>query len=194
VSRAVDERLLVEMTRGWRLRVNAVPYVGRYVGTMTFVHLETEVDGYWPVMRGDRLVLAGRLKLGTLLGENTDEVPANKRIYAGGGGSIRGFGYQLVGPLDAENKPMGGRGLVETSAEARIRISDTIGIVPFVDAGVVSRRGLPGSDGDIRVGAGIGLRYYTGAGPLRVDFAVPLSRRAGVDKWFQFYVSFGQAF
>lgn len=194
ISRAVDERLVVEMTRGWRLRVNAVPYVGRYVGTMTFVHLESEVDGYWPVMHGDRLVLAGRLKLGSLLGEHTDEIPAHKRIYAGGGGSIRGFGYQLVGPLDAENKPMGGRGLIETSAEARIRVSDTIGIVPFVDAGMVSRHGLPGQDGDIRVGAGIGVRYYTGAGPLRADFAVPLNKRAGVDKSFQFYISFGQAF
>jgi translocation and assembly module TamA len=89
---------------------------------------------------------------------------------------------------------MGGRGLIETSAEARIRITETIGVVPFVDAGMVSRRGLPGGDGDIRVGAGLGVRYYTGAGPLRVDFAVPLNRRAGVDKSFQFYVSFGQAF
>lgn len=194
VSRAVDERLVVEMTRGWRLRANLTPYVGRYVGTTTFVHLETELDGYWPALRGDRLVLAGRLKVGSLLGEHTDDIPANKRFYAGGGGSIRGFGYQLVGPLDAANAPMGGRGLIETSAEARIRITDTIGVVPFVDAGMVSRGGLPGGDGDIRVGAGIGARYYTGAGPLRVDFAVPLNRRGGVDKSWQFYVSFGQAF
>ncbi len=194
VSRAVDERMLVEMTRGWRLRVNATPYVGRYTGTVTFVHLESEIDGYWPVMENDRLVLAGRLKVGSLLGEATDNIPANKRFYGGGGGSIRGFGYQLVGPLDALNNPMGGRGLLETSAEARFRITDTIGVVPFVDAGMVSRHGLPGQDGDLRVGAGLGLRYYTGAGPLRVDFAVPLNRRAGVDKAFQFYVSFGQAF
>lgn len=194
VSRAVDERLVVEMTRGWRLRTNITPYVGRYAGTVTFAHLETEVDGYWPMLRGDRLILAGRVKVGSLLGERTDDIPANKRFYAGGGGSIRGFGYQLVGPLDADNAPMGGRGLIETSAEARIRITDTIGVVPFVDAGMVSRGGLPGGDGDIRVGAGIGARYYTGAGPLRVDFAMPLNRRNGVDKSWQFYVSFGQAF
>ncbi len=194
LSRAVDQRLVVEMTRGWRLRVNATPYLGRYTGTTTFVHLETEVDGYWPVLRGDRMVLAGRLKVGSLLGEHTDDIPANKRFYAGGGGSIRGFGYQLVGPLDAQNAPMGGRGLIETSAEARIRITETIGVVPFVDAGMVSRAGLPGGDGDIRLGAGIGARYYTGAGPLRVDVAIPVNRRAGVDKSWQFYVSFGQAF
>ena len=194
VTRAVDERILIEMTRGWRLRVNVIPYVGRYVGTTTFVHLESEVSGYLPVMRDDRLVLAGRLKLGSLLGEHTDDIPANKRFFAGGGGSIRGFGYQLVGPLDAENKPMGGRGLIETSMEARFRITDTIGIVPFIDAGMVSRHGLPGQDGDIRLGAGLGARYYTGAGPLRVDVALPLNKRAGVDKSFQFYVSFGQAF
>ena len=194
MSRAVDERMLVEMTRGWRLRVNAIPYVGRYSGTVTFVHLESEVNGYWPVMENDRLVLAGRLKVGSLLGEATDNIPANKRFYGGGGGSIRGYGYQLVGPLDAENKPMGGRGLIETGAEARFRITNTIGIVPFIDAGMVSRHGLPGQDGDLRIGAGIGARYYTAAGPLRVDVAMPLNKRAGVDKSFQFYISFGQAF
>lgn len=194
VSRAVDERVVVEMTRGWRLRANITPYVGRYAGTVTFAHLETELNGYWPAMRGDRLILAGRLKVGSILGERTDNIPANKRFYAGGGGSIRGYGYQLVGPLDADNAPMGGRGLIETSAEARIRVTDTIGVVPFVDAGMVSRGGLPGGDGDVRLGAGIGARYYTGAGPLRVDFAIPLNRRGGVDKSWQFYISFGQAF
>lgn len=194
VSRGVDERLMLELTRGWRLQANVTPYVGAFAGTVTFVHLETEVSGYLPLDAEARYVLAGRVKVGSLLGEATDSIPANKRFYAGGGGSIRGFGYQLVGPLDAENSPVGGRGLVETSFEARLRITDTIGIVPFVDAGIVSRHGLPGQDGDIRVGAGLGIRYYTAAGPLRVDFATPLNRRPGVDNAFQFYISFGQAF
>lgn len=195
VSRGVDERqMLVEVTRGWRWQAGVTPYVGAFDGTVTFVHLQTELNGYLPVSRGERVILAGRLKLGSILGEHTDDIPANKRFYAGGGGSIRGYGYQLVGPLDAANAPMGGRGLIETSFEARVRVTETIGVVPFVDAGMVSRHGLPGQDGDIRVGAGLGARYYTGAGPLRVDVAVPLNKRAGVDKGFQFYISFGQAF
>ena len=73
-------------------------------------------------------------------------------------------------------------------------MTDTIGIVPFVDAGAVSPTPLPGKDARFGLGAGLGARYYTGVGPLRVDFAVPLNPRGTIDKGFQFYLSFGQAF
>jgi translocation and assembly module TamA len=137
-------------------------------------------------------VLAARLKVGTIVGAGN--VPPDKRFYAGGGGSVRGFGYQLVSPLAADGTPIGGRGLLESSLEMRIRLTDTIGVVPFVDAGSVSPTSLPGRDARIAVGAGIGARYYTGVGPLRVDFAMPVNPRGGIDKGFQFYLSFGQAF
>jgi translocation and assembly module TamA len=128
-----------------------------------------------------------------LFGADVEDIPASRRLYAGGGGSVRGYAYQSVGPLDANNKPTGGRSLVEMSVEARIRITDSIGIVPFVDGGSASEDAWPSTD-SLQWAAGIGLRYYTPIGPLRLDVATPLNRRPGIDDSFAFYISLGQAF
>jgi translocation and assembly module TamA len=140
-----------------------------------------------------RFVLAGRATLGSLVGEETDNVPADKRLYAGGGGSIRGYEYQSVGPLDADGDPLGGRSLIELNAEVRIRVTDQVGLVPFVDGGMVFDSVYPDFEEDLRWAAGLGVRYFTAFGPLRVDIAIPLNKRE-FDDSFQFYISLGQAF
>jgi translocation and assembly module TamA len=190
-TRSVSD-YFVDQTAGWRLNASATPYTGEYQGASTFLRTDVEGDVYFPLDNRQWRVLAARLKVGTIVGAGN--VPPDKRFYAGGGGSVRGFGYQLVSPLAADGTPIGGRGLLESSLEMRIRLTDTIGVVPFVDAGSVSPTSLPGRDARIAVGAGIGARYYTGVGPLRVDFAMPVNPRGGIDKGFQFYLSFGQAF
>lgn len=184
----------VDQTEGWRLSATATPYAGEYRGASTFLRTEVEGDVYFPLDERQWRVIAARLKVGTIVGAGTAHMPADKRFYGGGGGSVRGFGYQLVSPLAADGTPVGGRGVIESSLEMRFRVSDTIGVVPFVDAGAVSPTALPGRRARFAVGAGIGARYYTGVGPLRVDFAVPVNPRTGIDKGFQFYLSFGQAF
>jgi translocation and assembly module TamA len=188
-----DPRKVLDQNRGWRLNAQITPYFGSFDTTVAFLKNEVEVDGYLPLDHQARTVLAGKLKLGTIVGAANADIPANKRFYAGGGGSVRGFGYQRVGPLDAAGNPTGGRSLMEVGAEARFKITNTIGIVPFVDAGAVSASSLPVKGARIAVGAGIGARYYTSLGPLRVDVAVPVNPRPS-DKGFQFYISFGQAF
>jgi translocation and assembly module TamA len=121
-------------------------------------------------------------------------VPASQRFYAGGGGSVRGYKYQSIGPLDSKNDPLGGRSLVELNAEARIKIIDQFGIVPFVDGGQVYDEVYPElTSGDLQWAAGLGLRYYSPVGPIRFDVAFPLNPR-GIDDPFQFYISIGQAF
>ncbi len=185
---------VLDPTHGWKMSVGVTPYAGSFDGSVAFVKSEVEGDVYVPLDGRRRYVLAGRLAVGSLAGSATDQVPANRRFYAGGGGSIRGFGYQLVGPLDADNEPTGGRSVIEASVEARLRVSDSIGIVPFLDAGLLSLSAFPGDGGQLRTAAGIGGRYYTAVGPLRLDVAIPLNRRPGIDKSFQFYISFGQAF
>jgi translocation and assembly module TamA len=192
-TRAIPEAF-VDQTEGWRMRIAATPYVGSLATAVTFFKGEAEGDFYFPLDERRWYVVATRLKLGTILGAATDHIPADKRFYSGGGGSVRGFGYQLISPLDATGTPIGGRSLIEAGVETRIKVTETIGVVPFVDIGAVSRTSLPGQNARFAMGAGIGGRYYTGVGPLRVDFAVPLNPRGSIDKGFQFYLSFGQAF
>ncbi|MDH3474724.1 MAG: BamA/TamA family outer membrane protein, partial [Rhodospirillales bacterium] len=129
----------------------------------------------------------------SLVGEVTDDVPANKRFYGGGGGSVRGYEFQSIGPRDNDGDPLGGRSLIEVGAEVRLQLTDTIGVVPFVDGGTVYDASYPDFDETFRWAAGLGLRYFTGFGPVRVDFAIPVNKRNDDDS-FQFYISFGQAF
>jgi len=105
---------------------------------------------------------------------------------------VRGFPFQSIGPRTASNRPAGGDGLLEASLELRLRFGETWGAVAFVDAGAVSEDGLPGL-GDLSVGAGIGVRYHTPIGPVRVDLATPLTASSG-DSPLQLYIAVGQAF
>ena len=144
----------------------------------------------------ENLVGAVRGRLGTIAGPNG--VPPDRLFFAGGGGSVRGYEYQSASPRTiSTRRPIGGRSLVEASAEIRYRDNDTFGYVAFLDAGAAFDAGVTGPDveqtGALSFGAGLGLRYYTAFGPLRADIAVPLSKREG-DADFQVYISIGQAF
>ena len=141
-----------------------------------------------------KYILALRGNLGSIAGTSRNDIPADERFYAGGGGSIRGYGYQLAGPLDDENDPIGGRSLIELNGELRYRMSDTIGLVYFIDGGTVADNALPSLEEDVFIGTGIGVRYITPIGPLRADIGIPLDRRSDVDDMFQIYVSIGQAY
>jgi translocation and assembly module TamA len=184
----------LDPVQGWRIALSTTPYAGAFGGSVAFLKSEAQGSVYVPLDYTAKTVIAARLKVGSIVGEPTNDIPANRRFYGGGGGSIRGYGYQLVSPLAPDLTPTGGRSLIEASLEARYHITDTIGIVPFVDAGMASLSSVPGADAKFFSAVGLGGRYYTPVGPLRVDVAMPLNRRAGVDKAFQFYVSFGQAF
>ncbi len=140
-----------------------------------------------------RAILALRGKLGIINASSTEEVPADERWYAGGGGSIRGYPYQEVGPYQ-DGDPFGGRSVLETSAELRWKWSDTIGSVAFVDAGNAFDSTWPDPGEKMFWGAGLGMRYYTGIGPLRLDLAFPLTADEHIDDSFQVYISLGQAF
>lgn len=139
------------------------------------------------------LTLALRGKLGSIWGADTHSIPADERYYAGGGGSIRGYPYQSVGPLK-NNDPLGGRSLLEISTELRWKWTKSWGTVFFLDAGNSYESMLPEMDQKLFWGLGLGLRYYTGFGPLRLDVAFPLDKRENIDDSVQFYISIGQAF
>lgn len=178
-------------TTGTRLSLLAEPTY-EINGGATFVKLRAEASAYRALDAEKRFVLAGRVAAGTIYGASLAAIPANRRFYAGGGGSVRGYGYQDIGPRDAAGLPTGGRSVVEASAELRIGVTDTIGIVPFVDAGLVSaNQNLSGAR--FKAGAGLGLRYATPFGPLRIDVAVPLNKEP-TDPDYGIYAGIGQAF
>jgi translocation and assembly module TamA len=188
-----DTDNLLDPTKGSRISFSLMPYAG-LVGEegTAFATLEATGSTYYQVVE-DRLILAGRARVASLVGADLNVIPPNHRLYAGGGGSVRGYGYQMIGPLGANGDPTGGRSAAEIGAEARIKVTDTIGVVPFIEGGLVTADPWPSLDEDVRWGAGLGLRYHTDFGPLRADFAVPLNPRSE-DDWFQVYFSLGQAF
>jgi translocation and assembly module TamA len=182
-------------TRGSRLWLGVAPYLTTGDDNNAFFAGETNISAYKSLHQEDRIVVAGRVRAGSILGESRAEIPASKRFYAGGGGSIRGYQFKKVGPLDDQNDPIGGRSVIELSAEARFRITERIGLVPFLDGGTVFTNPDFTTEGDdtIRWAAGLGGRYFTVIGPIRLDVAFPINKR-DVDDDFQFYVSIGQAF
>jgi translocation and assembly module TamA len=180
--------------RGWRADARVKPtYSFSPDGDdVPYVRAVAQGRAYLPLTSDMRYVLAGRLRLGTLVGANSSDVPTDERFFSGGGGSVRGYAFQGIGPFDDNDVPLGGRSLSEASIEGRARVTERIGAVAFVDAGNVSDESYPDFD-NLRVGAGVGVRYITPAGPLRLDVATPLnpSDRDGV---IQIYISIGQAF
>jgi translocation and assembly module TamA len=138
--------------------------------------------------------LAARARYGQILGAGRAAIPATERLYAGGGGSVRGYPYQSLSPLDPNEDPTGGRSVVELSFELRTRLSERFGLAMFLDGGRAYEEQTPDFGRGLYWGAGAGLRYYTLIGPVRLDVAFPLQDRAGVDDSFQIYISIGQAF
>jgi translocation and assembly module TamA len=183
---------LLDPTHGFRVTGRLSPEAQRRSaggGFDGYARLLAEGSAYFPAT--DALVLAGRARVGSIIGASRDAIAPSRRYYAGGGGSVRGFGFQELGPKDANGDPVGGRSLTEFAVEARYRFGN-YGIVPFFDAGRVGEGATPSLSG-MRYGAGIGGRYYTNFGPMRVDVATPINRKRGESK-IALYISIGQAF
>ena len=180
---------LLDPTKGFRI-TSLIQPEGSLAGRFSpYARLRSDISGYYPVT--DSIVLAGRVRVGSIVGAARERLAPSRRFYAGGGGSVRGFGYQELGPKDPNNDPIGGRSVNEMAVEARYRFGN-FGVVGFVDAGQVYRSSAPTFQ-NLRFGAGIGARYYTNFGPMRFDIATPIGRKPGEAR-VSVYVSIGQAF
>ncbi|WP_425990623.1 autotransporter assembly complex protein TamA [Brevundimonas sp. TWP2-3-2] len=179
-------------TTGWRMTLNVQPTAVAGEDTVLFLRTEAQATAYMPVQDNGRTVLAGRLRVGSILGGDELSVPSDRLFYSGGGGSVRGYGYQGVGPRLPDNTPRGGLSLFEVSAEVRHDVGKGFGVVGFVDAGAIGFAETPDFS-NLRYAVGIGARYNLSFGPIRADIAFPLDKREG-DAGFQVYVSIGQAF
>lgn len=191
---------LLDPTRGFRLAIGTTPTKQLGGPGAQWLMLDNSVSGYADLSRvfdaearRGRIVAAARVRVGNIVGATLDDLPPDQRLYAGGGGSVRGYKFQSVGPLDEDDDPLGGRSAMEVNTELRLKVTDTIGVVPFVDVGSVDTSAIPRFSEDVAIGAGLGVRYYSPVGPIRADLAVPMSKRPSDDPW-QLYISIGQAF
>jgi len=198
---------LLDPTKGFRILGRLNPETSLRDPTQPY--LRSSLEGRVYVPAGENLTIAGRAMVGTVYGAALGELAPSRRLYGGGGGSVRGFGFQQLGPkveianpkfdpTDPKEKdkptilvPTGGRSQVEFALEGRYRFGN-YGVVGFVDAGQVYQSQTPKLS-DMRYGVGIGGRFYTNFGPLRADIAMPIGRRKGESR-FAVYVSIGQAF
>jgi translocation and assembly module TamA len=184
---------LLDPTTGFRLGGRISPEVSARGGSFTYARTQIDASAYRPV--SSSVVMAGRVRLGTIFGAPSTMIAPSRRFYSGGGGSVRGYSYQELGPRDASGDPIGGRGLAEFALEARVRLSvfgGNFGIVPFLDGGTLTTDLMP-DVGKWQLGAGIGVRYYSSFGPIRIDVGTPLNPREG-DAPIAVVVSLGQAF
>ncbi len=182
----------LDPTTGWRLTASAQPTLVGGEESVIFLRAESQATAYLPLQNNAKTVLAGRVRLGSILGGEELTVPSDRLFYSGGGGSVRGYEYQGVGPRLPDNTPRGGLSLFETSVEIRRDVWRNFQAVAFVDAGAIGFQETPNFN-NLRYGAGVGVRYKLPFGPIRADIAFPLDRREG-DADFQIYVSIGQAF
>lgn len=184
-----DNRL--DPSRGFNLHLEAAPAY-EFLQNKPFATFTKDIAVYRAIDRDRRFILAGRVATSVLTVDDVRDVPANRRLYAGGAGSVRGYGYQNIAPRNKKDELIGGRSSFAASGELRYRVSDALGVVAFVDAGNAYSAIMP-DIGDLKVGVGGGIRYLTPVGPLRVDLGFPLDPGPD-DPSFALYVGLGQAF
>ena len=188
-----DTDNLLDPTKGFRVLVSGGAYPAFLGSSIDLYQATLRASTYYAVDEDGKYILAGRIGLGAGGGASILDIPDNRRFFAGGGGSVRGYSYRSLSPLGANGQAMGGESLFEASVEARIKITDSIGLVPFVDSGMAYASTFPEFQQDLRYAFGLGLRYYTGFGPIRFDVAMPVGRRPG-EKPVAFYIGIGQSF
>jgi translocation and assembly module TamA len=184
---------MLDPTRGGRLTVKLAPYFDTLDSGVGFFKAYGNYSRYFRLVEEPSIIFATRAALGFIAGADRDRIPADLRYYAGGGSSVRGYPYQTLSPL-LGNTPLGGASLFEVSFELRAKVTEHFGVVTFLDGGFAFEPSYPDFSEPLRWGAGVGVRYFTPFGPLRLDVATPLERRPGVDGYIQVYISLGQAF
>ncbi|QDY69056.1 autotransporter assembly complex protein TamA [Qingshengfaniella alkalisoli] len=182
-----------DAAEGYYLNVRATPFISTGESE---TGMQAYIDGrtYWGFGEETDTVLAARLQLGSVLGSSIKGTPPNYLFYSGGGNTVRGFEYESLG-VEADGAHTGGRSFIGLSTEVRRKVTNAIGVVGFVDTGFVGPDSFYTEDGSWQTGVGLGIRYDTPIGPLRVDLATPVqSEDKDAFSAVELYIGVGQAF
>jgi translocation and assembly module TamA len=177
---------------GYYLSATSTPFLG-LDETESGIRVTSDARAYFGFGAEDRFVLAGRAQIGSVWGPSLEDTVPDYLFYSGGGGTVRGVPYQSLGVTLDNDEFTGGQSFAAVSAELRAKVRDNIGLVGFYDAGMITEESGFGGDSDWHAGAGFGLRYNTGIGPIRVDIATPVTGD-GAGKDYELYIGIGQAF
>ncbi len=179
-------------TRGLYATAEVKPFLGLQ-GSDSGARVVADLRAYRALGREDGLVLAARGQVGAVFGASLNGTPRDFLFYSGGGGTVRGQPFRGLG-VTAGGVASGGMGFAALALEARQRLTQRVGLVGFLDLGHVSERAT-GGQSDWHAGAGIGLRYMSELGPLRLDVGLPVRSPGGAAKrGAQFYLGIGHAF
>ncbi|XDA99950.1 autotransporter assembly complex family protein [Sulfitobacter sp. LCG007] len=182
----------LDARKGYYANVDMTPFAA-ISGTENGLLTTADLRWYKSFGSENRTTFALRGQVGSVVGPDLDEAPADFLFYAGGSGTVRGFPYEEIGIELDDGELVGGRSLLAVSAEMRFRTAGNLGYVVFADAAYVSEKEYPDGSGEWGTGAGVGLRYDTPIGPIRLDVAAPVSGR-DKGKSVQVYIGIGQSF
>lgn len=180
--------------RGFYIDAEAKPFLG-FGTTDSGVRFTWDARTYHSFGTG-RVTLAARIQGGAIYGASLLGTPRDELFYSGGGGTVRGQPYQSLGVnvlrINNQTSRIGGAFFLGSQIEARVGVTKKIGLVGFYDFGQIGIDSFTGTLSGSHSGAGLGLRYDTGFGPIRLDIAKPVGGDTG--EGVQIYVGIGQAF
>ncbi len=185
---------LLNPTKGFNFEYKTTPSFTFSTNSCFFLLQEGSLSHYLPLDKNHLFTVAQKLSAGFILSGGENSVPVPKRFFGGSEEDLRGYAYYSVSPLNHNGIPEGGRSALFYTLETRVRLSKTLGVVPFFDMGNVSKKTLFIPEEKWLKSAGLGLRYFSFVGPFRLDLGFPLNKRKGIDKNYRILISVGQAF
>lgn len=189
-----SENVLINPTQGGWGNLAFTPYFSLRANDGNFVEIKLEGSLYQYVIPSRRIVLAFNGTYGALFGEDNFDIPTPYRFFAGSPNNLRGYPYQEISPLDGAGKPIGGRSILLGSVESRFMVLKSVAVVGFMDVGNVFLSAFPKWNTSFYKSLGVGVRYFSFVGPLRLDIGFPLNKPQNITKNYQIYFSFGQPF
>lgn len=178
--------------QGYFADLEVTPLIGLDGDSDSGVRVFADLRSYLGFGESNGVVLAGRVQIGSVIGPGISAVPPGMLFFSGGAGTVRGQDFQELGVELPNGEQIGGRSFLGLSLELRTDVSTKWSLVSFVDAGFIGEDSFSAKSGDTHAGAGFGIRYNTGLGPIRFDVGTPLDDDAGSN--FEIYVGIGQAF